>query len=298
MDIPPSSIACVSTSQARVPYPLLPPDEAYALLSRNLVVVATVAIWIWDFLLSLPGDYQLHKSHAITPPCMVYLVSRIPLPSRIATLGLCIYSVVYAVHPIGNCEDNDLAMGAITVPAYASCTLLVLLRVRATFHGSPHFIYTYSIFWLAHLAFTTAAYFALRHPVSSISGTGFCSPSRVNYLYTASATFLCLYHTAMVVGVSLRMASMADKTGATEERRAARLRNAILGSHLPSFSRGMLRNTQIYCMATLVFGILCVVWSHVHQHSPYYGSLFTLPSVAIMNIMACRVYRNTKPDGV
>ncbi|EFI28181.1 hypothetical protein CC1G_14208 [Coprinopsis cinerea okayama7 len=33
----------VSAGQARVPYPFLSPDEAFALSSRNLVIIATAA---------------------------------------------------------------------------------------------------------------------------------------------------------------------------------------------------------------------------------------------------------------
>ncbi|EAU91317.1 hypothetical protein CC1G_07352 [Coprinopsis cinerea okayama7 len=94
------------------------------------------------------------------------------------------------------------------------------------------------------------------------------------------------------------MAGGANNSRTTATGKVTFMKNILLGSHLPPFSRGMLRNTQFYCLTTLILGILCVVWSIVHYDSAYYGSLFTLPNVAVMNIMACRVYRNTKLDGV
>ena len=80
---------------------------------------------------------------------------------------------------------------------------------------------------------------------------------------------------------------------------------------LPAFSRAMLRDNQMYylwaarilswyanlilqCSATVGCNLLTLVMFYTNSSPTVYRSMFTLPNTMLMNVMACRVFRNTK----
>jgi len=53
-------------------------------------------------------------------------------------------------------------------------------------------------------------------------------------------------------------------------------------------------NLVLYHSATVGFNLLAVVMFYHHSFPIQYCTMFVEPNIMLMNIMACRVYRNTK----
>ncbi|KAJ3505265.1 hypothetical protein NLJ89_g7508 [Agrocybe chaxingu] len=66
------------------------------------------------------------------------------------------------------------------------------------------------------------------------------------------------------------------------------------GDYLPAFSRGLLQDGQAYYLTTVTTSLLTVIVCYFPLIPVIYRAMFTVPNAALMNIMACRVYRCTK----
>ncbi|KZP05658.1 hypothetical protein FIBSPDRAFT_967104, partial [Athelia psychrophila] len=72
------------------PLAFLPPDIANQYEAVGYVYVATLAAYIWDWLLALPEEYKLYRRGRVNPAKIAYLLS------RISTLGFCVTVAVWA----------------------------------------------------------------------------------------------------------------------------------------------------------------------------------------------------------
>ncbi|KAL4245209.1 hypothetical protein ABKN59_010260 [Abortiporus biennis] len=96
------------------PLAFLPPDIAHQVQVAQLLVMAVIGAWMWDYLMFLYEEYSMFIKHKLALPDVVYALSRIVAISYIAML------IIYAGGPIAhnNCNEVDKAAawtGVITI---------------------------------------------------------------------------------------------------------------------------------------------------------------------------------------
>lgn len=268
-----------------LPYAFLSKEDAHGLNLRNQILTAILAVFVWDFFTSFPEDARMRAAHRFTFPCFPYVLS------RIFTFAGLVYATVYAGHPLANCERHDIAISVLTMLAGASSTLLVLLRARAAFNKNLAATSACAIVWAAHILLVCVADFAVEKTSAvSIASTGFCRPSGANHIHIAANAVLLVLHAFVCIGMSLRLGS-----GYFSIMRKFEI--SVLGRGLPPFSKGMLRDGQIYFLVSSITTSVCIIMAARYPQSPYFSSSFALPNFALMTILGCRIYRNTKVDG-
>lgn len=213
----------------------------------------------------------MRSTHRFTFPCFPYVLSRFvsSLPqrsmaykyaSRVFTLTSLIYATVYAgtvflsllgptllnikhaAHPLENCQRHDIAISVLTILSGASSTLLVLLRARAAFNNNLAATTVCAVIWSTHIVLACIAKFAIQEaPAGSLASTGFCRPSGENRFHIAASAVLLVLHAFVCISMSLRLGSGYLSI-------MSKFEISILGRGLPPFSKGMLRDGQIYFM--------------------------------------------------
>ncbi|KAH6912709.1 hypothetical protein BKA70DRAFT_1264700 [Coprinopsis sp. MPI-PUGE-AT-0042] len=270
---------------AALPYAFLSDEDAHGLNARNQILTAILAVFIWDFFTSLPEDARMRATHRFTFPCFPYVLS------RAFTFMSLVYATVYAARPLENCERHDVAISVLTILAGASSTMLVLLRARAAFNKNLAATTAGAVIWGTHIVLTCVADFAIQEATAGpIASTGFCSPSGANRFHVAANAVLLVLHAFVCIGMSLRLGS-----GYLSIMRKFEI--SVLGRGLPPFSKGMLRDGQLYFVVSTITTSVCIIMAAHFPQSPYFSSSFALPNFAIMTILGCRIYRNTKVDG-
>ena len=180
-------------------------------------------------------------------------------------------------------------------------SLLFFFRACAVFGMNPSAVAIFGVLWLGVLGgcLTTI-------PGSSgvnIGPTPYCANGAFK-LYLIAATVTPLINDGIVfIAISWRLWSN------TWTRRTVKNGvRVVFGDYLPAFSRSLLQDGQIYFLsvflilsATLVNGIFhrttvsANLLAGVMGFSTFvpdtYRAVFSIPNVALMNIMACRIYR-------
>jgi len=68
----------------------------------------------------------------------------------------------------------------------------------------------------------------------------------------------------------------------------------ILGEYLPTFSKALLQDGQVYYLVSVTSNIIVAVITWTVVVPVAYRVALTIFNVAVTNMMACRVYRHTK----
>ncbi|KAF8199025.1 hypothetical protein BJ912DRAFT_845137, partial [Pholiota molesta] len=124
----------------------------------------------------------------------------------------------------------------------------------------------------------------------SIGPTNYCEDAFVpNYSYAAVIAPL-VHDTLVFVAISWRLAENAHVNLGLKEG----IKIAVFGKYLPAFTKSLLKNGQKYYLLTMISNLVAVIMLF-STHIPIpMRSMFATPSLVLTNIMACRVYRNTK----
>jgi len=71
------------------------------------------------------------------------------------------------------------------------------------------------------------------------------------------------------------------------------IRIVILGDYLPAFSKVLLKDGQAYYLSIVTLNVIQVVMILIPSNPNVLKLILAVPNVVLMNVMACRVFRNT-----
>jgi len=128
--------------------------------------------------------------------------------------------------------------------------------------------------------------------VQNLGPTKYCIETALKSFISVSTITPAVYDTFVFAAITWKVASNSyadEQTG-----QVGLLRSAIFGKYLPAFSKGLLQDGQIYYLSTVLLNLVCLSLLYVDSVSVVYRVAIGVPDVALMNIMACRVYRNTR----
>ncbi|KAJ7238946.1 hypothetical protein C8J57DRAFT_1193584 [Mycena rebaudengoi] len=259
-----------------------------ASLQRPLQIVAYVfvgstAVLVWDILNNLRNDYLLLFRHKISLATAAYVVSRIA--SLVYILGF----TLFKTYPLSACNTAFIAFNSFYPIAVSSSAFLFFFRVRAIHNNSRVVTVIFGVLWLAVLATSITV------PVG-VLGTSVGDPpqclERVRHGEHggSSGITIAIHDTIVFFAISYRLVA---NFAYTQQTRGAQLKELLSGASLPAFSKSLFTDGQMYYMITVVSNILTTVLAYVQTSSPLYHVILVIPNVTLMNMMACRVYRNT-----
>ncbi|KIY47908.1 hypothetical protein FISHEDRAFT_44522, partial [Fistulina hepatica ATCC 64428] len=264
------------------PLAYLAPDVGVELEVSRYIYMATLGAYIWDILVCIPQDYRLLFKFDFTAVTFAYFTS------RVSALLYILINALFQVSAVPNCNVLQAVIGVFYVFTVSSSSFLFFLRVRAIFNGNSVIIAFFALSWLSTLAGSVLVPIGIRG--AHIASTQYCVNSRVPW-WTCFAVIFPLCNDAFIfTAISWRIIVSVSQ----EQNWKRRLRVFFGRSRLPAISRAVLQTGQQYYVMTLGGNIVCVVLILTPSLPAIYHAMMTIPNIAILSSMACRVYRQIK----
>ncbi|KAJ7477623.1 hypothetical protein FB451DRAFT_1087156 [Mycena latifolia] len=248
------------------------------------VFAGSTAVLIWDILCSLRDEYSLLFKHKMSLVVVAYVFSR--FGSLVYVLGF----TIFATYPLKDCSAAYVAFNSFYTVSLSATAFLFWLRVRAIYAGGRHITVIFGILWLAVVATTITSLFAAS--VISLADSPQCIIKSVKSYARSSGIVITLYDTIVFLSISFRLVSTFRQT--QPQTRKEKLMAWFGGGNMPAFSKAVLLDGQMYYMFTVISNIAVTIVAFIPSISPVYRSFLVVPNTAIMSIMGCRVYRNTR----
>ncbi|KAF8898057.1 hypothetical protein CPB84DRAFT_1781289 [Gymnopilus junonius] len=245
----------------------LPPAVAYESLISSYVLVASLAVHIWDILSSLNEEYDVFMKRPLRLPWFVCWIA------RLSSLCFLLYNTIYGTAPVGNCETLSRIGPSLFCVALSSTSLMFYLQVTAMYKGQKLVSAFFSSWSLTTVVGVGSGV--------AIGPTKHCLSGSLKPFVGANVFITFVNDTLVFVATWLRLAQV----GLPGNTRFKELIKA-------AFSLGLLfRDGQAYYLTTASLSLITMVIFYIDSIPLVYRA--TLPSInlALMNIMACRVYR-------
>ncbi|KAF9563106.1 hypothetical protein CPC08DRAFT_686956 [Agrocybe pediades] len=261
------------------PMAFLPPSLAYQVTISTYILIGSCGVMVWDFVGNLSNDYRLLVDYRVSYPTIIYFIS------RFGALGYVLASTIFETAPTGNCALFEKVIDWLFPIAVPFTSLLFFFRVRAIFDYNRYVVTFFAFMWLAVLAgcLTVTQGVVGAH----IGPTDYCLNAKLEDYVSAAAIIPLVNDTIVFLAISARLManSYADES---------RVRTFVFGTQMPALSRSLLQDGQVYYLTTVTTNLMTVIMLFVKSVPVTYRTMFTVPNIMLMNVMACRVFRNTK----
>ncbi|KAJ7033493.1 hypothetical protein C8F04DRAFT_957669 [Mycena alexandri] len=262
----------------------LSPDLQKQIEVSAYVFVGSTAVFVWDILNNLRGDYSLLFRHRLNAPALAYFTAR----SRIISPS--ILTNYLLPYPLPDCETAFIAFNIFYPISVSGAAFLFFLRVRAIFRGERMPTIIFGCLWLAVLASSISS--IISGGAIGLGDPTVCvvAPRHVSAFAGLAGIVLMVHDTIVFFAISYRLIAHSR---AEQQAPGGKVKALFSGANLPAFSKSLFMDGQMYYMVAVVANIVATVMAYVRVTPVYHGFL-VIPNVMLTSIMACRVYRNTK----
>ncbi|KAF8815956.1 hypothetical protein BYT27DRAFT_7128485 [Phlegmacium glaucopus] len=263
------------------PLVFLTPEHAMQVKIVRYVCAGTAGTFIWDVLLNMNSNYQILQRHRIRLPIIVCFVS------TVSSLTYVIGNTVFETASVPSCSVLKKVLAVVTCVAIPSTSLLFFFRTRAVFDRDPWIVGFFAFMWLAVFASCLTPIPGIK--VANIGTTNYCMNVQIKTYAPAAAIVPLINDTLVFVSITWRL--WCNSSARRTVKDGARV--MIFGDYLPAFSKAMLQDGQAYYLSTVTFNLITVAFLYISSIPPILRTPATVPNIALMNIMACRVFRHT-----
>ncbi|THU86036.1 hypothetical protein K435DRAFT_923958, partial [Dendrothele bispora CBS 962.96] len=196
--------------------------------------------------------------------------------------------IIKDCHPAG--YFSIVTLFAIEVNSIA---LLFFLRARAIFHDVPRMQMVLACLLGLVFGGSILSFFVV-HSTNPVVEQKTCTQADVESFYSmVSIGTLLVFDTVVYVAISYRLfqAFLFHRRGEPVFQRTCILSN---GATLPSFSKSLFRDGQLYYLISLLTGSTAFVMLVVPSIDIQYKVAFIPLHITFTNIIACWVFRNVK----
>ncbi|KAF7345293.1 hypothetical protein MSAN_01906000 [Mycena sanguinolenta] len=264
------------------PLAFLPPAFADQFERARYLFAATLGAYVWDIALNLGNDYVLLFKHRVRFPTIVYFLS------RAFTLAYIFASFVYTVAPVKNCDVLRLGYNICLILSQIATAMLFFLRVTAVWHPSKVAVAVFSILWIAVLGAGVTVPLGVRG--GHIGPTMQCMNTTLPADIEVAVIMPLINDTAVFLAVHYRILAHTI----VADSRVARFRVFFGGKGLSTLSQGLLQSGQHFYFIAVATRITLLVLLRLPQLAPTYEGMFAIPALALINAMACLVFRRIK----
>lgn len=143
--------------------------------------------------------------------------------------------------PTGHCVLIDFITDAFLPVAMGASGLLFFFRVRAIYEGNLWVSLFFFLAWVPVLATNIAV--AATVSGGNLGPTSYCEDATAPKFVTSPFICLAIYDTLVFLAITYKMTMNAHVENLDVKRG---LNTAIRGKYLPSFSRALLKDGQVY----------------------------------------------------
>ncbi|KAF7373809.1 hypothetical protein MSAN_00592600 [Mycena sanguinolenta] len=260
------------------PLAFLPPALADQVEVLRYLFAATLGAYVWDIALNLGNDYALLFKHKLRFPTIVAF-----------TLAFVLTSFIYSVAPVQNCNALAVGYSVCFVLSQTSTAMLFFLRVTAVWQPSKVAFAVFSILWIAVVGAGITVPLGVRG--THIGPTAQCIMTAVTADTQVAVIMPLINDTAIFFAITYRILAntIADSP-------VARLRVFFggTGPGLSALSQALLQSGQHFYFVAVATHITLLVLLKLPQLPPIDHGMFAIPALALINAMACLVFRRIK----
>ncbi|KAJ7128707.1 hypothetical protein C8R44DRAFT_778543 [Mycena epipterygia] len=264
------------------PLSLLSPDLAKVVEVSRYVWTGTTAVFVWDVLNNLKADYLLLSRYRIGWPVLAYFISRIFC--LIYVLGF----TIFLTYPVGGCGTLDRVLDSLYPVAVPATSLLFFFRVRAIYGGERSVTVIFGLLWMVEFGACMVVPFGTGGV--NIGPTAYCLVAILAPYAGAAGITPAIFDTAVFLAISYRLIGNTH----VDYSRMEKFRAFLSGAYLPSFSRSLLVDGQVYYMIVVISNVATCALIWAPGINTGYRAVLAIPNITITSVMACRVYRNTR----
>ncbi|KAF7358206.1 hypothetical protein MVEN_00869100 [Mycena venus] len=220
--------------------------------------------------------------------CLVFLVGWAILLSAWLVTDLYITNLKFhAAYPVGGCRTLGEILDCLYPIVLPSTSLLFFHRVCAIYGGARTVTVVFGFLWIAELAACISVPISTK--ATNIGPTRYCIIAQLAPYAGAASIISTVFDTAVFIAISYKLVGNA----LVDYSWPNKVRAFFRGAYLPSFSKSLLVDGQMYYMFTVVTNITTSVMIYAPV-SPLYRSIPAVPNLMLNTLMACRVYRHTR----
>ncbi|CAA7262467.1 unnamed protein product [Cyclocybe aegerita] len=266
------------------PMAFLPPDVALQVTIATYILVGAASVLLWDILSHLVDDYRLLTRFKIGLPTITYFISRFAALTSLAGY------VVINTTPIGgeNCSLVNTIVSSFVPVAIPGTSLLLFFHVCAVYNKNRYIIAFFSFMWIAVIGGSATA--VIGGSYHKLGLTDYCINDTLPSYASAAAIIPTANDFCIYIAIVWRML----QSSYTDNTVKNRVRMMVFGDYLPRLSKALLHNGQAYFMSTVGINLLTVTMWYIDSVPLPYRAMFGMPNIGMMNIMACRLFRNMK----
>ncbi|PPQ67728.1 hypothetical protein CVT25_009334 [Psilocybe cyanescens] len=257
------------------PMAFLPPQMAFQATITSFLVALSLGALIWDILPNLGEEYQLLFKRRFQLCTVVYFLSRIS--TVIYLIGV---NVVQMSIQIGNCRQLFNFLSACFVISHATTAFLLYFRVCAVYSMNRSAVAFFGICWIGVIIGSATIFWAFEGV--HVGPTQFCT-AMLKHEYIIATSGADLINDTLVFG------AIVYKLGVSNLRR---------GRTAPwqAFTISFLQDSQMYYLISVITNFITIVifFAVKTPSDSLFRIMMIIPDTTILNIMACRVYRNVK----
>jgi len=258
-----------------------------AQLGRYLLV-STLTALSWDLLTHLEDELTLLRGE-LSLSVSLYFVS------RLCTLADVLAAVIYTTSTQVSCKAASRINTVFFVLGQIATLSLFFLRVRAVFLDKPWTIRFFLFLSLCTAGICAAVPFLVNAhelPIDAIEDgpPGACFQTTFRPICAACLISSFVNDTAIFFAVSLKLAKLFGESlhdrlkyvvGRTKHPR-------------PSIARTLLQGGQQYFLVSITASVAMIIMTFMSSVHPVMKSNLAAPYATLVNIMACKVYRDLK----
>jgi len=259
------------------------PSQAFEARFVAYLHVASLSILLWDILNNVRNECRLLFHHHLGFPMLVYFLS------RLSVLGFALVATIFLTTPSLACTAFEATFIVFFITAVVSTLFLSYLRVCAVWHWNHVIIGLFGLSWIS----VVASGFAVINAIKGNELENYCEEIIVGRKILAPFITSFVNHTIVFLAITLGVCKNTLGRNLT-------LRDCfwlMLGRGLPTFSKALLHDSQVCYIITMGIAITTIawfcIWQDIEPTSAFRIGLASL-YVVLVNIMICRVFRNTK----
>lgn len=272
----------MSLPNPNTPLAYLTPTLANQFEVSRYIYAVTLGAYIWDIVINLSNDYKLLFRLKVNLPTVVYYLS------RVFTLSYILTSFIFQVASVPNCQALQISLGICMALAQSTTAMLFLLRVYAVWYGSKIIRGVFIFLWVAVVIASATVPFGIEGV--HIGPTQQCINSQVAGYIESTLIMGLINDSAVVAAISYRIV----KNCAAGDSFEVRLRTFMGSGSIPQLSKALLQGGQHYYLIAVASNIVMLVLLKDPSVPAVYHGMCSIPAVALINAMACIVFRDIK----
>ncbi|CAA7262452.1 unnamed protein product [Cyclocybe aegerita] len=219
------------------PMAFLEPKLANQNMISTYVYVGSLSVLLWDVLSNLRKDLPLVFRLPVRLPGVVFGLS------RLSALVFMFCSAIFQTAAIDiPCKRYGMIVDWLFAVVVPMTSLLFLIRIYAIFNGNRRVRTFFTVMWLAVFAGSLTPGLGLT--AANIGPTKYCKQVNVESYVAAAAVIPLVNDTLVFLAISWKLMKNAHLE--LHPMRRTGFRVFFRGDYLPSFSRGLLQDGQVY----------------------------------------------------